>query len=204
MHAHSLVWLRRDLRLSDNTALMEALENSIKVSLLFIFDEHILKPLPRDDRRITFIWESLQDLKERLIKNNAPPVTICYGFPEQIFKQIFFDFRPDALYCNHDYEPYAILRDNDIKRLCKENGIEFFSFKDQVLFEKSEITKEDRSAYKVFTAYKNKWLVEFEKLPPDNGKHRMDFAKLMPLALSIYTRSNECLPCDKYSQPHNS
>ncbi|MFM8900373.1 MAG: deoxyribodipyrimidine photo-lyase, partial [Burkholderiales bacterium] len=58
----ALVWLRRDLRLRDNAALYHALKAAKQVHVAFVFDREILDPLPRQDRRVVFIHQSLQAL----------------------------------------------------------------------------------------------------------------------------------------------
>jgi deoxyribodipyrimidine photo-lyase len=166
MKTLSLVWLRRDLRLHDNTALDHALSEARGVSIIFIFDKTILDPLPRHDRRVTFIWQSLADINAQLAKRGLPPVTTFYGSPEQVFAALFARCRIHAVYVNSDYEPYAIERDRKIEVLCGKHTVMFYPFKDQVLFEKSEIIKDDGTPYRVFTAYKNKWLATMAQLPP--------------------------------------
>lgn len=163
---HALVWFRRDLRLSDNTALNHALAESEKVSCVFIFDENILNSLPADDRRVSFIWESLSDMNDQLIKKKSGVIGLLYGKPDEIIPRTVSSSKIDALYLNHDYEPSSIERDDRIRKRCEQAGVKFCSFKDQVLFEKSEIVKSDTTPYKVFTAYKNVWLAESEKLSP--------------------------------------
>ena len=158
-YRHSIVWLRRDLRLRDNTALREALEASDYISLVFIFDSGILKSLPAEDRRLSFIWESIQDIDSRLHAKSLPPVNCFHGNPADIFPILFHHNSVDALFYNHDYEPLAVSRDSSIQKLCKSSGVYCHTFKDQVIFEKNEVLKEDATPYKVFTAYKNRWLV---------------------------------------------
>ncbi len=163
---HAIVWLRRDLRLSDNTALAEALRDAKNVSLIFIFDPEILGKLPTNDRRLTFIWQSLMDLQNQL-KPFQAGVTLFHGRPEEVFIELYKTQKFQALYFNHDYEPFAMERDSKIKSQAQSFSIHAESFKDHVIFEKSEIVKDDFSPYKVFTAYKNKWLQGCAFLPSD-------------------------------------
>lgn len=176
------MWFRRDLRFTDNTALMHALSESEIVSFIFIFDEHILRSLPSNDRRLSFIWESLEDMNNRLIEKQSGLIRMFYGKPEELIPRIISASKIDALYINHDYEPAAIERDNRIRLLCEQSGVKFCTFKDQVIFEKSEIVKSDNSPYKVFTAYKNLWQAELEKLPPAFYRHHtLPWNKIRPL-----------------------
>lgn len=163
---HSIVWLRRDLRLQDNTALIHAMKVSEFVSIIFIFDKHILDSLPSNDRRLTFIYESLTNLQEELKLHNAPAVHLFYDQPEAIIPQLCSENKIDALFFNHDYEPYAVQRDNAITDVLFKSGITVQSFKDQVIFEKSEIVKDDGTPYRVFTAYKNRWMSTYTHSHP--------------------------------------
>ncbi|KAB2878313.1 deoxyribodipyrimidine photo-lyase [bacterium] len=183
---HSLVWFRRDLRFTNNTALSSALTQSDQVSCVFVFDEDMLKSLPPHDRRVSFIWESLEDMNRQLAQKKAGPVHIFFGKPDQVIPRILSNSTIDALYVNHDYEPEAIDRDKKIHSICKDSGINFHSSKDQVIFEKSEIIKNDGTPYKVFTAYKNKWLDELQNLPPDYFRpSAVTWEKIKPLSHSL-------------------
>ncbi|TDL99171.1 MAG: hypothetical protein C4K58_07770 [Flavobacteriaceae bacterium] len=81
----ALVWLRRDLRILDNTALWAALEENQAVLPLFVFDTHILDELPADDPRVGFIYENLQKIHGEfskyggslLVKKGKPTKEIC-------------------------------------------------------------------------------------------------------------------------------
>ena len=57
-----LMWFRRDLRTDDNAALHHALKHCKTVHCVFVFDREILDSLPKADRRVEFIRESLVEL----------------------------------------------------------------------------------------------------------------------------------------------
>jgi deoxyribodipyrimidine photo-lyase len=149
----TLVWLRRDLRLEDNCALFRALSEQEKVLLLFIFDTEILNKLEdKTDKRVEFIWQSLVQIKEQAEKAGSS-LLVVHGKPIDFFSAI----KPKAVYTNHDYEPYARQRDASVLSILKEKQIPFFTFKDQVIFEKNEVVKDDNKPYTVFTPYAKKW-----------------------------------------------
>jgi deoxyribodipyrimidine photo-lyase len=77
---------------------------------------------------------------------------------------------------NRDYEPYAHKRDLEIETLLSQKGIKFETYKDQVIFEKSEVVKEDGSAYKVYTPYSKKWLalMNSEGIPSFPSENHLD------------------------------
>lgn len=152
----AICWLRRDLRLDDNHALFKALQSGLPVLIIFIFDKQILDTLPKLDKRLIFIHQQLQTICQKL-QTYQSGIKTFYGNPLEVWKQIITDFKVKQVYINHDYEPYAIKRDKEIQDLLNRNGIDFFSFKDQVICEKLEVMKEDGSPYTVYTPYSKKW-----------------------------------------------
>ena len=149
----TIVWLRRDLRLQDHAALYHALKENKSVIPLFIFDTHILEKLQnKDDLRVAFIHNTLHTIKGELEKMGSS-LLVFHGKPETIFDSI----HPHSVYVNDDYEPYARNRDKFVSEILEKKKIPFKSFKDQVIFEKTEIVKDDRKPYSVFTPYSNKW-----------------------------------------------
>ncbi|MBQ4822568.1 deoxyribodipyrimidine photo-lyase [Aquimarina sp. MMG016] len=158
----SIFWLRRDLRLDDNKGLSEALQSKYPVLPIFIFDKNILDHLPKNDARVTFIHETLQSIRKELQKNFKSSLAIFYGSPKIIFDQLISKYDIQEVYTNHDYEPYARTRDDRIKQLLTEKNIDFYTYKDQVVFEKDEILKADGNPYVVYTPYKNRWKEVFK------------------------------------------
>lgn len=157
----SVFWFRRDLRLEDNVGLFQALSQSEAVLPIFIFDRHILdKLVDRADRRLIFIHQALDNINNELLKIGSGLKTY-FGTPEDVFPQILDQFEVKSVFTNHDYEPYARQRDEKIKGLLAEKGVGFFSFKDQVIFEKEEILSGTGSPYTVFTPYSKKWKETF-------------------------------------------
>ncbi len=150
-------WFRRDLRLRDNTALISALNSGIPVMPLFILDENILKRLDPDDRRMTFIFGALDEL-DRQLSQLGSGLKLLYGSPEQLFSRLTAEYPVRAVYTNADYEPYALQRDDRIEKLLALQGIRLHTFKDQVIFEKGEILKDNGEPYSVFTPYSRKWM----------------------------------------------
>ena len=159
----AVFWFRRDLRLHDNCALYNALQSGCKVLPIFIFDDDILSELPKTDARVSFIYETLFNINEQLLKMDAS-IKIEHGTVFEVWKTLFENFNIKQVFINKDYEPHAIKRDFIIKNLCKEKGAEFKSFKDQVIFEEAEVVKEDGLPYTVYTPYKNKWLKQFSDI----------------------------------------
>jgi deoxyribodipyrimidine photo-lyase len=156
----AIFWFRRDLRLEDNTALNAALLHHDKVLPIFIFDTNILEELEEKDPRVSFIYSTLKAIDNELSKDGSG-VSCFKGKAESVFKHLIEKYNVTDVYFNKDYEPYALSRDKSIQRMLDSKDISSHIFKDQVIFEELEITKDDKSPYTVFTPYKKKWLQNF-------------------------------------------
>jgi deoxyribodipyrimidine photo-lyase len=172
----TLFWFRRDLRLTDNTALIKALENEKNVLPIFIFDENITEELPEDDPRLSFIYDSLNNINSVLNKTGHS-VLCLKGNPIQVWKDLINKYEINSVYINKDYEPYARQRDEEVRLLLKDSGIRLEAFKDQVIFEENEILKNDGLPYTIYTPYKNKWLAKFK---PSKKATNLTYTNLYP------------------------
>jgi len=172
----TIFWFRRDLRLDDNVALLQALKSEYPVLPIFIFDKNILEQLPKNDARVSFIVQTLKEIQKELQEKHNSSVYQYHDTPKNVFKKLIDTFSIQEVYTNHDYEPYALKRDEEIQQLLSKNDIAFKTFKDQVIFEKNEIVKNDGNPYVVYTPYKNKWKTVFEpsKLKIHNTKPYLD------------------------------
>ena len=153
----SIFWFRRDLRLEDNAGLNAALESGLAVLPIFIFDSEILGALPEDDARVSFIHKNLQAMHETLQNDHQRSLAIYHGTPQAVFRELISSYPIKAVYTNEDYEPYARKRDRQIDELLSGQNISFHTYKDQVVFAKDEITKDDGKPYVVYTPYMRKW-----------------------------------------------
>ncbi|MCL9968814.1 MAG: DNA photolyase family protein [Aquirufa antheringensis] len=150
----SIFWFRRDLRIEDNHGLFQALSASEPVLPLFIFDTNILDRLPsKKDGRVEFIHQAITLLNEAI----GGHLCVKHGNPPAVFKDLMTKWDIVRIYTNHDYERYGLDRDASFSELAQEKGIEFRSFKDQVVFEKDEVLSGAGTPYTVFTPYSRKW-----------------------------------------------
>ena len=153
----SVFWFRRDLRLHDNAGLYHALKSGHPVLPVFIFDTNILDGLTnRKDKRVQFIHDALAAMQEQLV-NLGSSLHVYHSTPADAFEKIMDEYPVTTVYTNHDYEPYAKERDRGIAAMLRERGIDFQSFKDQVIFEKDEVLKDNGEPYTVYTPYSRKW-----------------------------------------------
>ena len=164
----ALVWFRRDLRVDDQAALYHALRAARRVWCVFVFDSEILDPLPRVDRRVEFIRESLVELDRDLRAlgtghgQPAAGLVVRQGHAAEEIARLAAELHVQAVYANHDDEPAALARDARVRGLLADAGVALHTSKDHVIFERSEVLTGSALPYSVFTPYKNAWLKKLE------------------------------------------
>ena len=189
----ALVWFRRDLRDFDHAALYHALKNHQQVFCAFVFDTGILDVLPnRQDRRVEFILGCVVELDQAL-RARGGGLIVRHGEAREVVPALAARLGVDAVLANRDYEPAAMDRDRDVAERLRVLGIRFADFKDQVIFEKSEVLTQGGSPFSVFTPYKRAWLKTLTDFhlraypvdkyaahlaPPPEGEHLPDLAEL--------------------------
>jgi deoxyribodipyrimidine photo-lyase len=160
----ALVWFRRDLRAQDHAALYHALRSARRVWCAFVFDTDILGPLPRADRRVEFIRDSLVDLDAQVRALGQAHgqahagLIVRHGVAATEIVALARQLRVQAVYANRDYEPAAVERDARVRGELAHAGIAWHPSKDQVVFETDEVMTAAGTPYGVFTPYKNAWL----------------------------------------------
>ena len=167
-YASGLVWFRRDLRTHDNTALNIALQQCERVYCVFVFDTDILAPLPRQDRRVEFIRESLVELDARLrdLSGQAHAgLIVLHGRAEEEIPTLAQTLGVQAVYAGKDYEPQAIARDGVVQQTLQKAGTALHLRKDHVIFEEREVLTQMGKPYGVFTPYMRAWLARLALHP---------------------------------------
>jgi deoxyribodipyrimidine photo-lyase len=153
----AIFWFRRDLRLHDNAGLYQALKAEKAVLPLFIFDRNILDKLDnKADARVEFLHRTIIELQEEL-QQEGSSLLVKYAKPIDAWEEVLEDFEVNAVYTNHDYEPYAKKRDEQVSALLAEKNIPIFTYKDHVIFEKDEVETKSGGIYTVFTPYSKSW-----------------------------------------------
>ncbi len=202
----NIFWFRRDLRLVDNAGLYHALKSDYPVLCLFIFDRTILDELEdKADARVTFIYQTIEDLRIEL-QQHGSSLLVVHNTAANAWKNIIKNYNINMVYTNHDYEPYAKLRDIEIGKLLNQHTIGFKTYKDQVIFEKNEVAKDDGKPYTVFTPYKRKWvekLKPFYLKPYPTTKYFKNFYQTHHLPIPIlkqmgFEKSSQYIPPKKY------
>ena len=155
-----LMWFRRDLRCDDNAALYQALKSCKEVFCVFIFDKEILDALPRADRRVEFIRESLVELDAglRKLSGERARLMVRHAWASTEVVLLAKELGVQAVFTNHDYEPQAIERDKTVRDELAKTNLALHTFKDHVIFEREEVLTQMGKPYGVFTPYKNAWM----------------------------------------------
>ncbi len=185
MEPINICWLRRDLRVEDNAALYYALNAGLPVLPVFIFDTNILDKFDnKKDKRVAFIHQTLSQI-DSVLKEHKSSLYVLNDTPLEAFKKICNTFNVKEVFANHDYEPYAIERDNKIKDYLRKKNIAFHTFKDQVIFERSEVMKANGDPYTIFTPYSKIWKEKLKrekikKFPSENLLQRLFKTKPFP------------------------
>ena len=177
-HQRALVWFRRDLRVFDHAALHHALKNSRAVFCVFIFDRDILEKLPPQDRRVEFLHASLIELHDQLQKLGGALI-VRHAHAVHDIAPLAKSLNVDAVYINRDYEPAAVARDAAVATALSALNIEMHAFKDQVIFEQSEVLSMAGKPLSIFTPYKNAWL---KKLQFDSSDYYVRAYPIEPYA----------------------
>lgn len=152
-----IFWFRRDLRLDDNIGLYHALQSHYPVLPIFIFDDDILKHLDNKyDRRVDYIYQAAESINQELKRFNSR-LEVFNDKVQNVFIKLEDNYELKAIFCNRDYEPYAIKRDTETYNYFKNKNIPFLAYKDQVIFDKSDVQKDDVKPYTVFSPYSKKW-----------------------------------------------
>ncbi len=160
----ALVWLRRDLRSHDHAALHQALRSARQVWCVFVFDSELLDSLPRSDRRVEFIRESVLALDGDLQRLGqargvaGAGLIVKHGVAAHEIPRLASHLGVQAVHASHDDDPYALARDARVRGALADVGVAFHTVKDHVIFERSEVLTGGGTPYGVFTPYKNAWL----------------------------------------------
>lgn len=142
---------------------------AVGVAVAFVFDTNILEALPdRDDRRVSFIHRSLQELDAKLRKRGSM-LLVRIGDPVQEIPQLARELGAEAVYTARDYEPYARARDKTVEAALGELGIAFRTEKDSVMLEPHEVMGPN-GPYRVYTPYMKAWRKQFS-IRADGAEH---------------------------------
>jgi deoxyribodipyrimidine photo-lyase len=191
METVNVFWFRRDLRLDDNHGLYEALKAGLPVVPVFIFDPGILRQFPNSrDARLTYIHQSLIELNRTFEKYHSS-LQVYFSSPEVVFKQLAGKYSIQGVYVNTDYEPEAVERDQRVEKMLGLLDINFYSYKDQVIFHQNDVVKSNGEPYTVFTPYSHRWKELLAREPIVSYESDRLLVNLKPLVIDYFPELNE-------------
>ncbi len=201
----ALVWFRRDLRVADHPALAAALRQARAVWCVFILDRTILDALPRRDRRVEFIRDSLVELDRRIAALAAASgsgasarLIVRHADAAEDIPRLAELLGVDTVFTHRDDDPAALARDARVAERLASAGRQLRTLKDHVIFERREIMTGTGTPYGVFTPYQNAWLKALHAQPEVIGPHASDVdgsaLAALPAALASPWRDGAAVP----------
>lgn len=170
IYNNSIFIFRRDYRLDDNTALIQALISSIFVIPIFIFTpEQITNNKFKSNNCVQFMISSLQDLDDRL-RNKGSKLFYFFGKPYEIIHKIITHMQIDAVFVGRDYTPYSKLRDSKIEKVCNMKNVDWHSIENNLLYPVGSIRNLNSEIYSKYTPF-YKTAKKIKVNVPEHNKH---------------------------------
>lgn len=191
-----LHWFRRDLRVSDNTALARAARDAERVVPVFVLDDHYVEDAEESvgPARFRFLRESLEELAASLPRVGGRLV-VRRGPAARALPELLRETGADAVYANAEIGPYPQERDRAAAAALEAAGARLRLFPDALLVEPDAIATAGGGPYTVFTPFSKKWLAA-DKRNPEPEPAALDTPELagIPLAAAKSWRSLEADP----------
>ena len=172
----SIIWLRNDLRLSDNLAIDHVAKNNHQILFLYIQDKSL------GSASKWFLHQSLDAFKKDIYQKYQAKLIIKSGNEQDILENLVKKYQINSIFWNRIYEPKKIQRDIKIKKYFKNSGLEIESFNSSLLFEPFEIKNLAGEFFKVFTPFWKKCLTKIGDL---------SFPTTIPKALNLIKLEGE-------------
>ena len=160
----SIVWLRRDLRLDDHRALLEAAAAGERVVCAFVLDPPLLRGPRVGAPIVQFFFESLEVLRGEL-RSAGSDLVLLEGDPVVELRALAGRVGAQALFFNVDYEPDAVARDARVTESLRDAGLEVRSFTDHVYFGADDVLQPSGKPYTVYTPYRRRWEARLDAQP---------------------------------------
>ena len=170
-HATAIVWLRRDLRLTDNPALRRAVQQADEVIPVFIDDANNDAPWSPGAASRWWLHHSLTALS-RALDARGGTLVVRRGEALEILKELISATETTLVTWNRLYEPSAVRRDTQIKAGLQEAGVTVESFNAALLLEPWAILNQQGQPYRVFTPYWRAMQARLGELPPPSSAPR--------------------------------
>lgn len=163
-------WFRRDLRLTDNTALTRAVESGAEVIPVYLLshwkrDHHWTGP-----GRQKFLLGCLESLENNIASSGGRLIFRC-GDAVTELEKLIRETEADAIFLNRDPDPFGRECEKKLLELCRSMGVECHTFKDCVLHEPDEVLTQSGGPYRVYTPYSRSWMSLSKTTPLKRVRH---------------------------------
>ena len=158
------MWFRRDLRLTDNPALHDAIESAREVIAIYIHDPDAEASWQSGAASRWWLHHSLQRLDESL-RSVGSRLIIRSGNSLSILQQLIAETSATLIIWNRLYEPATIARDTQIKQALRDAEIEVRSNNSALLFEPWTVQTKQQTPFKVFTPFWRACQLQLPQLP---------------------------------------
>ena len=156
--SRSIVWFRRDLRLSDHAALSAAGQRG-EVVPVFVIDPMLIESDRVGAKRLSWLAANLRAL-DRSLREHGSKLIVRHGDPSSELLRLAQESQADCVFFNLDLTPFARERDRTVGLELEKHGITVETFDDVTLHHPEEITTQTGQPYQVFTAFKRAWLAK--------------------------------------------
>jgi len=170
-HATVIHWFRRDLRLSDNTALNAAAMDSTQVVPVYVLSGWKKNHGWTGSARQQFLCGNLESLAKNIEAIGSRLILRCGGADAEIEKLIY-ETKAEAVYFNRDYDPHGREMEKKVREVCAHIGIACHSLRDSVMHEPDEVKTGSDTVYRVYTPYSRNWL-SLDKVAPGGRVTRL-------------------------------
>ncbi|MGI9203811.1 MAG: cryptochrome/photolyase family protein [Woeseiaceae bacterium] len=148
----TIVWFRQDLRLTDNPALITAVDSGAQILPIYILDDENAGDWKMGGASRWWLHQSLESLDKSL----QGELRLLRGDAAKLLPSVAEQVNAEQVVWNRCYEPWRIARDRLIMAKLREVGVTVKSHNGSLLFEPQGITKADGTPYKVFTPFYRK------------------------------------------------
>ncbi|MCB1093345.1 MAG: deoxyribodipyrimidine photo-lyase, partial [Verrucomicrobiae bacterium] len=168
-HRLAIHWFRRDLRLSDNMALWNAVENAEEVIPLYVLSHWQGTHHWTGPGRQQFLCGCLESLSKNL-EMTGSRLTVRGGHAPDIIETLIRESRADAVYFNRDPDPHGRQIEDQVRQRCRQIGVAVCDYKDTVLHEPGEVLTGSGDPYRVYTPYSRTWFAQAKPSPVGRPK----------------------------------
>ena len=161
MSTRSIIWFRRDLRISDHPALVAALSESDEIVPVFIIDSKLIERTGSNG--LAYLAQSLQHLDASLDKK----LQVIAGQPIDVLKKLQEKYNAQSVHISAEYEPVSAAQDVEIEK----SGIKLVRTGSAYAVAPGRVLKpSDQTPYRVYTPFYRAWLTHGWRKPEQKPK----------------------------------